>query len=51
MFEVLILSFAFVFGIAARQVNLPPLVGFLGLGLPSMRLAPALACLTTQARS
>lgn len=46
MFEVICISFAFFFGLAVRQVGLPPLVGFLaagfainlfgpGLGLPS----------------
>lgn len=32
MFETIILSFAFVFGLAVRQVGLPPLVGFLAAG-------------------
>lgn len=32
MFEVLVVSFAFVAGLAVKQVGLPPLVGFLGAG-------------------
>lgn len=32
MFEVICISFAFFFGLAVRQVGLPPLVGFLGAG-------------------
>lgn len=32
MFETIIISFAFVFGLAVRQVGLPPLVGFLAAG-------------------
>ncbi len=32
MFEVIVLSFAFFFGLAVRQVGLPPLVGFLAAG-------------------
>lgn len=32
MFEVVTISFAFFFGLAVRQVGLPPLVGFLGAG-------------------
>lgn len=32
VFETIILSFAFVFGLAVRQVGLPPLVGFLAAG-------------------
>jgi predicted Kef-type K+ transport protein len=32
MFEVLVLSFAFVSGLVARQAGLPPLVGFLAAG-------------------
>ena len=32
MFETIILSFAFVFGLLVRQVGLPPLVGFLAAG-------------------
>mgnify|MGYP003145064256 FL=1 len=42
MFEVLILSFAFVFGIAARQVNLPPLVGFLAAGFALNAFGPSI---------
>jgi len=32
MFEVFILTFAFIAGIAVKQIGLPPLVGFLGAG-------------------
>jgi len=32
MFEVIVISFAFIAGLAARQIGLPPLVGFLGSG-------------------
>jgi len=32
MFEVVCISFAFFFGLAVRQIGLPPLVGFLGAG-------------------
>ena len=32
MFEVICISFAFVFGLAVRRIGLPPLVGFLGAG-------------------
>ena len=32
MFEVVTISFAFFFGLAVRQVGLPPLVGFLAAG-------------------
>src|SRR6056297_3429367 len=32
MFEVICITFAFFFGLAVRQVGLPPLVGFLGAG-------------------
>ena len=32
MFEVICISFAFIFGIAARRIGLPPLVGFLAAG-------------------
>tara|TARA_B100000929_G_scaffold160648_1_gene127061 strand:- start:396 stop:1940 length:1545 start_codon:yes stop_codon:yes gene_type:complete len=41
MFEVLILSFAFVFGIAARHLNLPPLVGFLAAGFALNAFGPS----------
>ncbi len=38
MFEVLVLTFAFFFGLAVKQVGLPPLVGFLiaGFGLNAL---------------
>lgn len=42
MFEVIILSFAFIFGIAARQLSLPPLVGFLTAGFALNFAAPYL---------
>jgi predicted Kef-type K+ transport protein len=32
VFETIVLSFAFVFGLAVRQIGLPPLVGFLAAG-------------------
>ena len=32
MFEVITISFAFFFGLAVRQIGLPPLVGFLAAG-------------------
>jgi len=32
MFEVICITFAFFFGLAVRQIGLPPLVGFLGAG-------------------
>ncbi|WP_404377614.1 cation:proton antiporter [Vreelandella aquamarina] len=41
MFEVLILSFAFVFGIFARQLSLPPLVGFLAAGFALNAFGPS----------
>lgn len=40
MFEVVILSVAFVFGIAARQLSLPPLVGFLAAGFALNAFGP-----------
>lgn len=41
MFEVLILSFALVFGIIARQLSLPPLVGFLAAGFALNAFGPS----------
>lgn len=47
MFEVICVSFAFFFGLAVRQVGLPPMVGFLGAGFaisaagPTLGLPPA----------
>ncbi len=41
MFEVLILSFAFIFGIIARQFSLPPLVGFLVAGFALNAFGPS----------
>lgn len=32
MFEVICVSFAFFFGLALRQIGLPPMVGFLAAG-------------------
>ncbi|MBP9047263.1 MAG: cation:proton antiporter family protein [Tabrizicola sp.] len=40
MFEVISLSFAFFFGLAARQIGLPPLVGFLAAGFAINAAAP-----------
>lgn len=42
MFEVIIISFAFFFGLAVRQIGLPPLVGFLGAGFAINIFGPAL---------
>lgn len=42
VFETIILSFAFVFGLAVRQVGLPPLVGFLAAGFAINLAGPAL---------
>ena len=55
MFEVITISFAFFFGLAVRQIGLPPLVGFLAagfainifgppLGLPELYRRDARAC-------
>lgn len=42
MFEVIIISFAFFFGLAVRQIGLPPLVGFLAAGFAINLSGPAL---------
>lgn len=42
MFEVISLSFAFFFGLAVRQVGLPPLVGFLAAGFAIHAAGPSL---------
>ncbi len=42
MFEVICISFAFFFGLAVRQIGLPPLVGFLGAGFAINFLGPSL---------
>ena len=42
MFEVICISFAFFFGLAVRQVGLPPLVGFLAAGFAINLLGPGL---------
>jgi len=42
MFEVIIISFAFFFGLAVRQVGLPPLVGFLAAGFAINIFGPPL---------
>ncbi|TNF62745.1 MAG: sodium:proton exchanger [Rhodobacteraceae bacterium] len=42
MFEVVTISFAFVFGLAVRQIGLPPLVGFLAAGFAINIFGPAL---------
>lgn len=42
MFEVICISFAFFFGLAVRQVGLPPLVGFLGAGFAINALGSSL---------
>jgi predicted Kef-type K+ transport protein len=40
--EIICISFAFLFGLAVRQVGLPPLVGFLGAGFAIAAFGPAL---------
>jgi predicted Kef-type K+ transport protein len=40
--EIVCISFAFVFGLAVRQVGLPPLVGFLAAGFALAALGPGL---------
>jgi predicted Kef-type K+ transport protein len=42
VFEVIIIGFAFFFGLAVRQVGLPPLVGFLAAGFAVNVFGPAL---------
>jgi predicted Kef-type K+ transport protein len=42
MFEVIIISFAFFFGLAVRQAGLPPLVGFLAAGFAINVFGPPL---------
>lgn len=42
MFEVIIISFAFLFGLAVRQIGLPPLVGFLAAGFVINIFGPGL---------
>jgi len=42
MFEVITISFAFFFGLAVRQIGLPPLVGFLAAGFAINLFAPLL---------
>lgn len=42
MFEVVIISFAFFFGLAVRQIGLPPLVGFLAAGFAINIFGPSL---------
>jgi len=42
MFEVVTISFAFFFGLAVRQIGLPPLVGFLAAGFAINIFGPAL---------
>lgn len=42
MFEVICISFAFVFGLAVRQIGLPPLVGFLAAGFAVNAAGPGL---------
>ncbi len=42
MFEVIVISFAFFFGLAVRQIGLPPLVGFLAAGFAINIFGPAL---------
>lgn len=42
MFEVIAISFAFFFGLAVRQLGLPPLVGFLAAGTSINIAGPAL---------
>lgn len=42
MFEVISISFAFLFGFAMRQIGLPPLIGFLAAGFAVNAFGPAL---------
>jgi Kef-type K+ transport system membrane component KefB len=42
MFEVICITFAFFFGLAVRQVGLPPLVGFLAAGFAINAFGPGL---------
>jgi len=42
MFEVISLSFAFVFGLVARRIGLPPMVGFLAAGFAIHAVGPDL---------
>jgi len=42
MFEVICISFAFLFGFAVRQIGLPPLIGFLAAGFAVNAFGPAL---------
>ena len=42
MFEVICITFAFFYGLAVRQVGLPPLVGFLTAGFAVNAFGPAL---------
>jgi predicted Kef-type K+ transport protein len=42
VFEVICISFAFFFGLAVRQVGLPPLVGFLAAGFAINAVGPSL---------
>jgi len=42
MFEVIIISFAFFFGLVVRQIGLPPLVGFLAAGFAINIFGPPL---------
>jgi predicted Kef-type K+ transport protein len=42
MFEVICISFAFFFGLGARQIGLPPLVGFLAAGFAIHAFGPTL---------
>jgi predicted Kef-type K+ transport protein len=42
MFEVICITFAFFFGLAVRQVGLPPLVGFLAAGFAVNAFGPGL---------
>jgi predicted Kef-type K+ transport protein len=43
LIEIICISFAFVFGLAVRQVGLPPLVGFLAAGFAIAALGPVLS--------
>lgn len=42
MFEVICITFAFFFGLAVRQIGLPPLVGFLAAGFAINAFGPSL---------
>ena len=42
MLEVISISFAFIFGLAVRQIGLPPLIGYLAAGFALSAYGPAI---------